>query len=151
MTVEGGKYINQKLVGRVDSTEPGTIQRIIDYDPAVIVVSCDEHDSHGSLEMEGDSGLVTVMRAKEKDDEQWEVDAVLDRGDMIEFSGNERVLVRFNTPVETNEIVFWHRRGSAGEPPYRRERVPLLPGELEGEASAEAVPETERALVSTRG
>lgn len=146
MPAEGEKYYNQTFVAKLDSTEPGTTQRLIDFTPAILVVSCDPEDNFGTLRLDGDCNLVTVRRlSKEYDsvDEGEEVGNI----DELVFSGDEQLVARLNSKATKQVIILRHRHGDPEEPPYRKERVPRQPEDPRDELQAAVALEIETPLL----
>lgn len=63
------------------------------------------------------------------------------------FSGEDRVVIRRRREFGSEEIVLRHEKGEPQEPPFRRERVPLLPRGPRRERQEEAKPSQEPEVV----
>jgi hypothetical protein len=121
MTVEGDRYIGERIIGKIDSTEPGKTQRLIDFPQVVIEVSCDPADKFGTLNIIRGGRQVSITRLIKSARER------IEGHEPVIFSGEEQIVATYLGNKLSEQIILRHRKGDPENPPYRRERVPLDP------------------------
>ncbi len=122
--VEGDKYFGEVHVGQLDSTEPGETQYLTDFAPATLDIFCDVFDTFGMLHVDDETDIVSVQKFSEENAGE---PKTLDKTEPVIFSGNEQVLVTKLTTGFVEHVALRHRTGDPEQPPFTRERVPLVP------------------------
>lgn len=139
--VEGERRFEGKFAGRIDSTEPGSVQPLLDYFPAKLYIGCDLGDSMGTFRAEGDTKNMRVYNLRQPGN----ATEVEDFVEPISFSGSQKVIVVVRqAEVFSETLILWHKPGEADLPPYRSERVPVDPRPPLDEDTVEVVPESQR-------
>lgn len=123
--VEGEKYLGERLVGTLDSTEHGDTQQLNDFHPSSIQINCDPRDRFGALTVVDPDSVVRVSRLGRKGIMPFmkTVKIVeLNKDEPIVFSGGERIFVTGQNSVYPEQIVLRHQKGRPSWPPFRKER-----------------------------